>query len=96
MSRATPAGETLRWRLTLDRDGSNTGVVPFLIDWGETPHPSRDLPQAKLLSLAAVHPDTEAISARLQAISVAVAVHPGVREALLATVEGPNSPVTLL
>ncbi|MFD6156376.1 VOC family protein [Nocardia sp. NPDC060256] len=46
MSRETPDGQVLRWRLTLAHD--HTGVVPFLIDWGATAHPSESLPQVTL------------------------------------------------
>ena len=35
----------------------NDGLVPFLIDWGSTPHPtSRDLPRTRLTSWTAIHP----------------------------------------
>ncbi|WP_324192663.1 VOC family protein [Nocardia transvalensis] len=96
MSRATPGGETLRWRLTLDRGGRGTGIVPFLIDWGSTRHPALDLPQAKLLSLTAVHPDVATTSALLQAVSAAIELLPGIRPALIATLDGPHGPVTLV
>jgi hypothetical protein len=96
MARATPAGDMLRWRLTLDQAGSHTGVVPFLIDWGNTRHPSLDLPQARLLSLIAIHPDPAMISARLQAISTDIEIRQGMPRALIAAVEGASGPVTLL
>ncbi len=104
MSRTTPAGNTLRWRLTTQ---SPTGLIPFLIDWGGTPHPSLALPRLQLLRLTAVHPDPDAISAQLRAVSVelaegddpprtAIAVRGGTREALTAVVEGPKGPIALL
>jgi hypothetical protein len=96
MTRATPAGDMLRWRLTLDPAGGHTGVVPFLIDWGNTRHPSLDLPQATLLSLTAIHPDPATISARLQAISTDIEIRQGMPQALIAAVEGASGPVTLL
>ncbi len=39
MSRTTPAGDTLAWRLTMPT-GAAGGSVPFLIDWGDTPMPA--------------------------------------------------------
>src|SRR5690554_5535022 len=64
MSRETPAGEMMRWRLTMP----NHAVVPFLIEWGETPHPSsRDLPQLRLDSFAAEHPDPAVLRETLDA-----------------------------
>lgn len=58
MSRARPDGSTLRWRLSDPTALPAGGVVPFVIDWGTTPHPSSSLPnQCKLIQLVAGHPD---------------------------------------
>ncbi len=58
MSRARPDGSTLRWRLSDPRALPAGGVVPFVIDWGTTPHPSTSLPnECKLIQLVAGHPD---------------------------------------
>ena len=73
MSRSTPAGETVSWRLTLRHDT----VVPFLIDWGTTPHPSQKLPVATLTSFAGSHPDPARMSAALAALGVELAVSHG-------------------
>ncbi|MEV7417369.1 VOC family protein [Streptomyces sp. NPDC089919] len=49
MSRTAPDGTTLSWRLT---DPAAAGLLPFLIDWGTTPHPTTaPLPQTPLTSL---------------------------------------------
>ncbi|WP_433664322.1 VOC family protein [Nocardia sp. CA-128927] len=93
MSRDTPDGQALRWRLTLSRDA---GVVPFLIDWGATAHPSANLPAVTLRAFEAVHPDPAATSARLGTLAVDLAVRPGLRPALIATLDGPNGTLTLL
>ncbi len=39
MSRTTPDGVELHWHLTMPT-GAHGGVVPFLIDWGDTPNPA--------------------------------------------------------
>ncbi|MDH4170782.1 MAG: VOC family protein, partial [Acidimicrobiia bacterium] len=39
MSRTTPAGEELNWRLTFPIAG--VGALPFVIDWGDTESPAR-------------------------------------------------------
>lgn len=80
MSRRTPAGELLAWRLTPDR-----GVLPFLIDWGDTPHPARGLPTVGLASLVvrSSHPGTT--RRRLAALGAGdVEVEPAAADALLA------------
>lgn len=43
MQRTRPDGVTIHWRLTLPVTG-NEPAVPFLIDWGDTPHPADGLP----------------------------------------------------
>ncbi|MCF2435181.1 VOC family protein, partial [Streptomyces thinghirensis] len=59
MSRRRPDGTLLEWRPT---DGVHpSGLVPFLIDWGTTPHPSAGLPVTPLLALTATAPDPAGI-----------------------------------
>lgn len=91
MSRRTPAGDLLRWRLTPDR-----GLLPFLIDWGGTPHPtSTGLPAVALLELRARHPDPPVLQRGLDALGVRLAVGPGERPELIAVLRGPGGDVTL-
>ncbi|MFD4356627.1 VOC family protein [Nocardia sp. NPDC058518] len=96
MSRATSEGRLLEWRLTLSPDGTHHGVIPFLIDWGTTRHPSDTLPRATLRSFEAVHPRPAVASAQLRALSIDLTVHPGVHPALVAVIEGPAGAITLL
>ncbi|MEV6769474.1 VOC family protein [Nocardia sp. NPDC051030] len=97
LSRATPAGDLLSWRLTYPRVNlGEASLVPFLIDWGTTRHPSLDLPQSKLLSLTAIHPDPHPTRTHLEALSATLEVRPGLRPTLIATLDGPQGPVTLL
>lgn len=65
MSRQHPDGDLLEWRLT---SVDAAGVVPFLIDWGSTAHPSAGLPGVTLLAMAASTPDPVAVSRRLTAV----------------------------
>ncbi len=48
-SRLTRAGKSLAWKLTDPWVMKYDGVLPFLIDWGDTDHPAADLPQAGVL-----------------------------------------------
>ncbi|MFI0354749.1 VOC family protein [Actinomadura sp. 9N407] len=66
MSRRRPDGTLLAWRLTPPR----TGPFPFLIDWGDTPHPAAALPVVPLDSFEITHPDPEAARAALAALGV--------------------------
>ena len=57
MSRTRPDGHTLHWRLSDPMALPVGGVVPFVIDWGATPHPSTTLPhECRLLELVVSHP----------------------------------------
>ncbi|MFE6685291.1 VOC family protein [Streptomyces sp. NPDC057743] len=68
MSRRTPDGTELAWQLTPPAGG---GLAPFLLDWGDTPHPSgAGLPVLPLLSLSAAHPDPAAARAEWAALGV--------------------------
>ena len=40
MSRTTPDGEVLSWRLATVYPAPYDGIVPFLIDWGTSRHPA--------------------------------------------------------
>jgi hypothetical protein len=89
MSRTTPAGETLSWRLTMIDPAPYDGIVPFLIDWGESRHPAASgLPTVELVDFTATHPQPDAVSAVLHALDLDLPVDRG-EAALTATVAGP-------
>ncbi|WP_116103120.1 VOC family protein [Amycolatopsis thermalba] len=90
MSRRRPDGALLSWSLAFPRQDG--GVVPFLIDWQESPHPAESLPGGvTLVSLTGVHPDPGLVAGPLAALGAALTVvtGPGPRlEAVLATPGG--------
>ncbi|WP_307867839.1 VOC family protein [Umezawaea beigongshangensis] len=94
MSRRTADGDLLRWRLTVPDDGH--GLVPFLIDWGSTPHPaSGGLPEVALTSLSATHPSPSDVLRALDVLGADLEVVPGTRAGLRAVVHGLYGPVVL-
>ncbi|MDR1430607.1 MAG: VOC family protein, partial [Propionibacteriaceae bacterium] len=58
-SRTTPDHKLLKWRFAVNPDFPFDGLQPFLLDWGDTPHPAQTpgLPSLKLESLSLRHPD---------------------------------------
>ncbi|HUR73340.1 MAG TPA: VOC family protein [Sporichthya sp.] len=77
MSRRRPDGVVLSWRLALAPDGGD-GVVPFRIDWGDTPHPSTTAaPGGRLVSFTGTHPDPDRIAAQLAALGAELPVSEG-------------------
>lgn len=96
MSRRTPAGAWLNWRLTPARLELADGLVPFLIGWGTTPHPTtRDLPLTPLLELSARHPDPAPAADALAALGVELSLTAGEPAALIAVVQGRDRSVRL-
>ena len=96
MSRRTPDGELLEWRLTAPRFDHGDGLVPFLIDWARTPHPtSRGLPEVPLLELTGRHPDPSSVRPALAALGAELPLDAGELVALTAVVQGTDGPVTL-
>lgn len=96
LSRATPDGRILEWRLTFPDFSEPTQIVPFLIDWGATAHPSAELPEVELRSLAAIHPDPAPAADRLRAVGANLTVGAGVRPALIATLGTAAGTITLV
>ncbi|MFC7404601.1 VOC family protein [Georgenia alba] len=93
-ARRTDDGTLLQWRLT-PNFVEPSGVVPFLIDWGETVTPARTIgPRLTLASLSATHPDPERIGAVLAAIGVDLEVREGPGRLSL-TIEGPAGQMSL-
>jgi hypothetical protein len=90
MVRETPGGEMLSWSLTepvLD-DG---GLVPFLIDWLDTTHPTAGMDNgATLVELIGAHTAPDRIAKMLSALGVELSVHQGKKPSLTAVIDGPN------
>lgn len=77
MSRRRPDGVVLSWRVAFAPDGGH-GVLPFRIDWGDTPHPSATAASgARLVSFGGTHPDPGRIEAELATLGAALPVSPG-------------------
>ncbi len=87
--RLTSDGTMLRWRVT--SNARTAGVVPFLIDWGDTAHPaSSSVSGLRLESLQIEHPDPQSIVQLLQALGTSVDVIEAGRPAVVARVIGPK------
>jgi len=89
LSRETPDGELLSWRVSTPPDYLYDGLVPFLIDWGSTPHPTTNLPTVELVSLHATHPQVDEVREALAVLSTSLDLSTG-PAALTATFRGPR------
>jgi hypothetical protein len=96
MSRARPDGIRLAWRLTLTPRLQGDGLVPFLIDWGTTPHPAVGAaPGCVLVNLRAEHPEPEVIRPLLKAVTADLPLSRGAAAALIATIDTPRGRLQL-
>jgi hypothetical protein len=95
MSRRASDGTLLTWRLTSFATDPSDRLVPFLIDWGTTPHPTTAaLPTLPLHSLQAEHPDPVRIQMRL-ALDMDLPVGSGQQPRLVVALQGPDGPIVL-
>lgn len=90
MSRALPGGAgVLEWKLT--SSGGVAGVIPFLIDWGNTPHPSTTAPSGcTLASFHVEHPDAGTVRAAFAALGLDTDVREGTEPRLVAAINTPK------
>lgn len=93
MQRARPDGVLLAWRLT--RPSFDGDVMPFLIDWGDSPHPADSAPAGVGLDeFTIAHPDPRGAQSRLRALGIDLPVREG-PAALSAALRADGKSVTL-
>ncbi|RYP88887.1 VOC family protein [Nocardioides guangzhouensis] len=92
--RVTPDGTTLRWRVTSNE--SPAGEIPFLISWGDTPHPTASAPAGlALTSFRVEHPDPDSLVTPFAAVDAAVEVRLARQPALVARIDSPRGSIEL-
>lgn len=81
MSRRRPDGVLLEWELAFPPGGD--GLVPFLIDWHDSPHPAETLEHSvRLVSFRCVHPSPEVIAREVGALGQSLRIDRGDRPGL--------------
>ena len=96
LSRRRPDGTLVRWTMAIRDDPPGDGLVPPLIDWGDTPHPSADLPQGGMfVGLRGEHPLPDDIRQILRPLQVDLDVSAGPAPMLIATIETAQGPIEL-
>lgn len=87
-SRRRPDGVELSWRFTDPGHVVAGGVVPFFIDWGQSPHPASSAARgASLVELRAEHPDARGVQRMLETLAIQIPVRQAPRPALVAVIE---------
>ena len=95
MQRQAPEG-LLSWELALPAFDIEGGIVPFFIDWADSPHPSTTAaPGLTLAELVGLHPDPDAVGQTLEFLGVSVAVRSAPKAGMMATLRGPAGSLTI-
>ena len=96
MSRRRPDGSLLTWRLTDVRADRAGGVIPFLIDWADSPHPAGTLlPGCTVTALRATHPEPTPVVGALHALGIDLPVDAGTEPGIVAVLDAPVGRVEL-
>ena len=91
-----PDGALLSWRYTDPRTVLADGLVPFFIDWGQSPHPAQTAAQGcSLIALRAEHPDAQRVQRLLGDLGIDLPVQSGPRPVLIAVIDSPRGRVEL-
>ncbi len=89
-------GVLLHWELTEPEPLIAGGIVPFLIDWGSSPHPSFSaIPGVRLRAFRAEHPDPAPIRAMMQELELPLRIDHALAPALIAILDTPRGEVEL-
>lgn len=95
MSRRLPTGRLVRWRLLIPAGHAYGHVVPFFIDWGDSPHPAEQSEGAcRLACLKITHPEAWSLRPLMERLDVEVEVEAG-PAGLIADLETPKGKVSL-
>jgi len=97
-SRKLPNGDLLEWQLLIPHAAVSGGIIPFQIDWLNSPHPSAGTEQtARLIRFEIVHPEPQMIRASIDLFAPQTAIiasNGGVH--LRAQIETPRGVINLL
>lgn len=94
--RLRPDGVRLSWQVTSPFTVLEDGLVPFVIDWLDSPHPADTAaPGLSLVEFGVEHPDPETLRRQYATLGLDVTVRPAAQRALVAIIEGPRGLLTL-
>jgi hypothetical protein len=96
MSRNRPDGLRLDWTILHLEDSRFGESIPFVIDWGASPHPSESVPAGcRLRSFAVLHPEADELARLYAALDIPVPVKRAAYPGFVAELATPNGDVVL-
>lgn len=94
-SRAAPDGTEVKWKLTYGNALKQGSLLPFLIDWLNTPHPTTTTPVGcTLLDFSIASPDAPHINEVLEALGLEPLATVAEEEQLIAQIDTPKGKIT--
>ena len=94
--RRMPDGDLLKWELLFLGGHAHPGLVPFFIDWMETPHPATTNPLAgRFRSLEIGSPDAEGLNALFSGLGMNMTATPAETPGLTARIDTDQGEVRL-
>lgn len=94
--RVKPDGSKLKWTLTDPMADEGNGLIPFLIDWKDSPHPGASTPTGcELINIRATHPKADQIRQMLRVLDLELDVQRGENISLTVELQTPNGIVKI-
>ena len=95
-SRKRPDGTLLSWRYTDPSVVIEHRLIPYVMDWGTSPHPAATAAKgARLVALRLEDPDPARIERMLRELGLTVPVARGQQPMIVATIDGPKGRVEM-
>jgi hypothetical protein len=96
MSRARLDGARLDWTILYLEESRFGEAIPFVIDWGTSPHPSESIPVGcQLRSFTVLHPEADQLARLYAALDIGISVKRGAYPGFVAELMTPNGDVVL-
>lgn len=95
-NRRQPDGRELIWQFTDPLAARMGGVLPFFIDWGDSPHPAATLSgECELIDFWLQHPHVGEVQKRLRFLGLEVRVEPAAQPRVVARIRTPAGDIDL-
>lgn len=95
-NRRQPDGRELTWQFTDPLAARMGGVLPFFIDWGDSPHPAASLSgECELIDFGLQHPHVGEVQKRLRFLGLDVRVEPAAQPRVVARIRTPGGDIDL-
>ena len=95
-SRVLSDGANLAWQMTSPFSLLEGGLIPFFIDWGDSPHPAASASAGlSLIELRAEHPTPRVLAHTFEVLGVSIPIRQAPKASLVATIVGPKGQIEL-